>query len=352
MRKRWRRILLARWARKALRRWARAPMGRLTGHFLDKMVRGGQDETSSELELGGGALLGILAAPGAFTSMLMLDKYSAFLNWMRGRLNDDLYVTSIPDKYLFLCVAMAVTGIVTVLKWDQILPDQQDYLNLAPLPIPSRRVLFANALALLGAVVVVAVDVNLIPAILFPMLVTTAARSAVQAFVPFALTHIGMMVLASVFSIASVFAILGTLSAILRRATFRAWSPWLRGVLLIALLALLAAGFSGPVRVRFLPPVWFLGLYQIVQGRPTAFFNEVAPFALWGLVAAFATVAISYTLSYHRRFAEVLEGDKKPSDQPFLRVFLLIFDVFSPKNAGFRRASHRFIVRALLRSET
>src|SRR3954452_4458325 len=147
MRKRWRRILLARWARKALRRWARAPMGRLTGHFLDKMVRGGQDETSSELELGGGALLGILAAPGAFTSMLMLDKYSAFLNWMRGRLNDDLYVTSVPDKYLFLSVAMAVTGIVTVLKWDQILPDTQDYLNFAPLPIRSRRILLPNALA-------------------------------------------------------------------------------------------------------------------------------------------------------------------------------------------------------------
>ena len=114
---------------------ARRPFGRLVAHFLQKLVRGGQDDASSELDLGAGALLGFLAAPGAFTSLLMLDKYSAFLNWMRGRLNDDLYVTSVPDKYLFLCVAMAVTGIVTVLKWDQLLPDTQDYLNLAPLPV-------------------------------------------------------------------------------------------------------------------------------------------------------------------------------------------------------------------------
>jgi len=162
-----RRALLLPWLRKPVRRWQRRPFGRLVGHFLQKLVRGGQDDASSELDLGGGALLGLLAAPGAFTSLLMLDKYSAFLNWMRGRLNDDLYVTSAPDKYLFLCVAMAVTGIVTVLKWDQILPDQQDYLNLAPLPVSSRRILLANALAILAAVVVVAVDVNLIPTVLF-----------------------------------------------------------------------------------------------------------------------------------------------------------------------------------------
>jgi hypothetical protein len=330
--------------------WLLSPFGRLTAHFLQKLVRGGQAD--SEFDLGAGALLGILAAPGAFTSLLMLDKYSAFLNWMRGRLNDDLYIKSIPDKYLFLCVAMAVSGIVTVLKWDQILPDQQDYLNLAPLPVSSRRVLFANALAILVAVAVVAIDVNFIATILFPMFVTAAARSAVAAFLPFAFAHAGMMLLASVFSIASVFAILGAFSAILPRSTFRAFSPWLRGVLLIALLALFPMGFAGPARVRFLPPVWFLGLYQTIQHRPTPFFTEVASLALWGLAVALAVVVLTYTLTYRRRFAEVLEGDKKPSDQPFLRLFLRIFDLFAPKTAGFPRAAHHFVVRAFLRSET
>jgi hypothetical protein len=53
---------------------------------------------------------------------------------------------------------------VTVLKWDEILPGQQDYLNLAPLPVSSRRVLFTNTftntLTILAAVVAVAIDVN------------------------------------------------------------------------------------------------------------------------------------------------------------------------------------------------
>src|SRR5215813_5112434 len=123
-----RKISFPRRLRRRARLAAAGPFARLARHFLHELVRG------SELDLGVGGLLAVLAAPGAFTAMLMLDKYSAFLNWYRGRLRDDLYITSIPDKYLFLSVAMAVTGIVTVLKWDRIVPDTQDYLNLGPLP--------------------------------------------------------------------------------------------------------------------------------------------------------------------------------------------------------------------------
>src|SRR5271157_392020 len=65
----------------------------------------------------------------------MLNNYSSLLNWFRGRLHEDLLIASAPDKYLFLSIAMGITGIVTVLKWDRTLPDSQDYLNLAPLPL-------------------------------------------------------------------------------------------------------------------------------------------------------------------------------------------------------------------------
>jgi hypothetical protein len=352
MRIKLRRALLLPWLRKPVRRWTRRPFGRLVSHFLQKLVRGGHDDASSELDLGAGALLGLLATPGAFASMLMLDRYSAFLNWMRGRLGDDLFVTSVPDKYLFICVAMAVTGIVTVLKWDQILPDQQDYLNLAPLPIGSRRILLANAAAIFVAVLVVALDVSVIPAVFFPAFVTAAARATFVDFAAFALVHALVLILASFFSIMSVFAILGTLSSVLPRETFRAVSPWLRGFMLLILLALLTAGFTGAPMVRYLPPMWFLGLYQTLQHRPTPFFTAVAPFALWGLAAAFATVVLTYGLSYRRRFAAVLEGGPKPSDQPFLRAVLRLLDLFAPRASGFHRAAHQFVIRAMLRSET
>jgi len=360
MRTRWRRILWPRWARRPVRRFARAPLGRLVRHFLDKMVRGGQDQ-SSELDLGAGALLGFLAAPGAFTSLLMLDKYSALLNWFRGHLRDDLYVTSVPDKYLFLCVAMAVTGIVTALKWDQLLPDPQDYLNLAPLPVRPRRILLANALAILVAVAIISVDVSAVPAVLFPGFVMAAARSTFTAFAQFAVIHIFCVVLASVFSIASVFTILGTASAVLPRATFRAWSAWLRGALLLAFLALLLSGFAGASLtdrlhsespIRFLPSMWFLALYQQLQHRATPVLEPMARWALAGLASSIVAAAVACTASYRRSFASTLEGGPAPSRQHALAAILWVLDAFAPRRAGFARAAHRFAVRALLRSET
>jgi hypothetical protein len=201
-----RRTLSPRRLRRRARSAAEGPFARLVRHFLHKLVR------ASEIDLGIGGLLAVLAAPGAFTAMLMLDKYSAFLNWYRGHLRDDLYVTSVPDKYLFLSVSMAVTGIVTVLKWDRILPDAQDYLNLGPLPVSHRRILLANAAAIVLAVLVVAVDVSAIPTFLFPMFVTAAGRSTFMEFLRFAGAHMLCVTLASVFSICSVFALLGTLS--------------------------------------------------------------------------------------------------------------------------------------------
>jgi hypothetical protein len=361
-----RRILFPRFVRRPINRFARSPFGRLVGHFLARVAApsgsAGQDSASTEFEVGVGGLLGLLAAPGAFGCFLLLDKYSSLLNWMRGRLHQDLLMTSLPDKYLFLSLAMAVTGIVTVLKWDRILPDSQDYLNLAPLPIRPRRILLANAVAILFAVVTVAVDVNAIPSVLFPLFVTAAAHSTFTSVVQFAAIHAASVLLASLFTICAVFALLGTLSAVLPREVFRACSWWVRAVVLLALLALLPTGFAGSALVRsleqhpdsalrFLPPIWYLGLYQNLQHRATPLLAAMGRRGLVAAWVAFALMALSYALSYRRRFAGVLEGGRQPSEQRLFALVLAVLDLFSLRASGFQRACHRFVVRALMRSE-
>ena len=361
-----RRILFPRFVRRPINRFARSPFGRLVGHFLARVVAPSestsQDSASGEFEFGVGALLGLLAAPGAFQCLMLLDKYSSLLNWMRGRLHQDLLLTSLPDKYLFISLAMAVSGIVTVLKWDRILPDSQDYLNLAPLPIRPRRILLANALAILIAVVIVAVDVNALPSVLFPLFVTAAAHINSTSVVQFWAIHAASVLLASFFTICAVFALLGTLSAILPRELFRACSSWVRAVILLALLALLPTGFSGSALVRsleqrpdsalgFLPPLWFLGLYQSLQHRGSPVLRAMGRRGLMALAVAFALMALSYALSYRRRFAGVLEGTRPPSEQRLFAIVLALLDLFSRRASGFQRGCHRFVVRALLRSE-
>jgi hypothetical protein len=252
---------------------------------------------------------------------------------------------------------------VTVLKWDRILPDSQDYLNLAPLPIQSRRVLLANAVAIAIAVTVFAVDVNAVSVVLFPLFVTASAEAPVRVYLQFAGTHAVCVLLASLFTFCAVFAILGTLAAILPRNTFRAWSSWIRGAILVAFVTLLLSGFSGKAlayqllhvpgsAVRWLPSMWFLGLYQCLQHRATPMLSWVAQAGLWASAGAFLLMLLTYGLSYRRRFAATLEGDRRPSEQRLFAIVLAALDLFAARGTGFQRACHRFTVRGLLRSET
>jgi hypothetical protein len=343
-------------------RLAARPFGRLVRQFLARTVSGSQASADSDLDLGIGGLLGLLATPGAFTCFLLLDKYSTFLNWYRGRRHIDIYLVSLSDKYLFIALAMAVTGIVTVLKWDKILPDSQDYLNLAPLPVHRRTILLANASAIAIAVMVFAIDVNAVPAFLFPLFVSTSGEIGMADFLRFAGVHLTCVLMASFFSICAVFALLGTFAAVLPRGAFRAISSWLRGIVLLGLITLLLTGFAGPALVahleqapgspvRLLPSLWFLGLYQSLQLRGGAVMADLAHSALVGTPAVFLLMLVSYAGSYRRRFAGVLEGERRPSEQHLTRWLLALLDLFAPRAAGFPRACHRFAVRALLRSE-
>jgi hypothetical protein len=354
--------LFARWARRSIRGYSRRPFARLVAHFLARLVRGGQDSASAEFELGLGAFLGLLAAPGAVACFVLLNKYSSLLYWVRGWRHVDIYVVSLPDKYLFLSLAMAITGILTVLKWDRILPDSQDYLNLAPLPIRPRTIFLANAAAIAIAAMIVGVDVSAIPTVLFPLFATASTGASVGATLQFIGVHGLAVLLASGFTFFASFAVLGSLSAVLPREAFRACSSWVRGILLVGFVMLLFTGFAGQslVRrlelaphstVRWLPSLWYLGVYQSLQHRAGPALDGLASTGLRAAAGAFALMALTYALGYRRRFAGVLEGGRRPSEQRLYALALRFLDLFSQRTAGFERACHRFAVRALLRNE-
>jgi hypothetical protein len=327
------------------------PIARLTRHFLNRLVHG-----ESESEMGIGILLGLLAAPGAFQSLILLDKYSTLLIWLRHR-HTNAYVASAPEKYLFISVAMAITGIVTVLKWDRILPDAQDYLNLAPLPIRPHTVLLANAAAILIAVGVLAVDINAASMILFPLFVSASAQTGAAAFLRFAGIHAVCLVMASLFTFCAVFALFGLVAAVLPREMFRSASAWLRGAMLVAFIMLVLSGFAFPGSMQALmglgwvPSFWFLGLYQSLQNAGNPQLEPLGHRALLGSAAAPLVMLAAYALSYRKRFASVLEGGRRASTRLFAAV-LWPLDLFGYRASGFDQASYRFVVRALLRNET
>jgi len=346
-------------------RWqhlAQRPFIRLALHFLARLVRGGHETESADFDFGAGPLLGLLAAPGAFCSLVLFEKYSTLQDFILQRRHPNVDAMSLPDKYFFICLAMAVAGIVTAIKWDKILPDSQDYLNLAPLPLRPRSILLANAAAIAFAVVVFAVDVNGASTVLFPAIVSAYSHQGPVAIALFAAAHAVCLTLASLFTFCSIFALLGVLAIALPRETFRACSSWVRGGFLLASVMLLATSSTGPALLRglakspdsaarFLPPLWYLGLYQALQGRATPLLLQLAHTALWAFAAAFLLMLATYALSYRRSFAGVLETGRPPSQQRIFAAVLAFLDLFSRRAGAFDRACHRFIVRAMLRSE-
>src|SRR5581483_9875683 len=104
----------------------------LVAHFVQRLLAG-EEESDNGMSLGLGAVLAILASPGAFASIFLIDKYSSLLQWFRHQTFNS-YKASVADEYFFVVLSMTITGLVMVLRWNRLFPDRRDFSNLAVLP--------------------------------------------------------------------------------------------------------------------------------------------------------------------------------------------------------------------------
>ena len=345
-------------------RWAtyrERPFWRLVELFVARIFRGGGDSDSEGLSIGVGLLLTFLAVPGGFVSILLFDKYGSLLQWLRGQTHVDTLLIAFPDEYFFVVLSMTVTGAVAVWRWDAIFPDRRDYINLVPLPISTRTIFFANLIAVLFLVSVVAIDVNAASCILFPTVVA-AAQSQFVFFLKFAAVHAMGVVLASIFSFLVVFSMLGLLLALLSPGVFRRVSTYVRGMIVVYLVALLCTSFAIPDLLRrikgpapfwtfLLPSCWFVGLCQALRGRATPVLLELAKLTFPAVAVLVLFALAAYAISYRRHFiriAETTEGVAlRQSREPLRSELWERFVLRTP----FRKACFRFVRSTLLRSE-
>lgn len=342
------------------------PFGRLVEHFLLGLFRSTGDSGPSEYELSPSGLLGLLAVPGAFIALSLFGKYSSLMRYIRQERAFDVYVASLPDKYFFIVFSMVVTGVVAVLQWDRILPSRADYFNFAPLPVSLRNVFLANLAAILLAVAVFAVDVNMASTILFPMVVTadSSAGAGFTGFLGFVGAHAVCVILASLFTFFAFVAVSGALMTALPAALFARVSLYLRITALAALFGVLTTSFAVLPDVKrlasqpdswvsWLPPVWFLGLYQWMQGRAAPPLDALGALALQATLAAFVAAMVVYAISYRRyflRIPETLESKSAASSEQSGRISAWLNRTWL--SSGFQRACYYFGIKTLLRSET
>lgn len=247
--------------------------------------------SESSVGLGLGAVLAILASPGAFASIFLMGKYSTLLQWLRGHRIDAIR-SSPADEYFFVVLSMTITGLVMVARWNRLFPDARDFTNLATLPIPIRDIFLANFAALFGLALLIGLDVNIVSALLFPFFVTISIGTA-SAFLRVAVSHAATVFSASLFSFFAVFALVGILMLVVPRRISRPVSVVLRLILVIGLLTeffsnILLQLFAGRLPggagayMRWVPSFWFLGIYE----RTLAIANtRMAAMAEQGLLA-------------------------------------------------------------------
>jgi hypothetical protein len=337
------------------------PFWRMVQLFAARIFRGGGDSDSEGLDLGVGLVLTLLAMPGGFVSLLLLNKYGTFLQWLRGQTNVDPLLVALPDEYFFIVLSMTVTGAVAVWRWDAIFPDRRDYMNLVPLPISTRAIFFANLVAVLFLVGLVAVDVNAVSCILFPVVVA-ASQSKFLFFVKFAAVHGIGVLLASVFAFFAVFSTIGLLMAVLPPRTFRRISAYMRGVVVVCLVALLCTSFAVPQLLRrapaprwiaLIPSCWFLGLCQSLRARSGPVLTDLSRLALPALATVALVALCTYVVAYQRHFvriAEIADTSVRPRNSRAWCVGILLDRL--ALRTRFQRAGFRFVTKTLLRSET
>ena len=337
------------------------PFWTLVAHFVRRILSSETEQAGGALHPSLGAVLAILASPGAFASILLADKYSPLLQWLRHQ-HLDPYRASVSDEYFFVVMSMTITGLIMILRWNRLFPDRRDFWNLAPLPIEIRNIFLANFLALFGLALLFAIDVNAASAFLFPAIVSLSGHSF-GVFLRLVIGHATTVMAASLFSFFSIFALAGLLMLLVPARLYRLVSICTRLVLVVALLTECLANlffqlFAGRVPVesaaylKFLPSFWFLGLYESILGIANPAAAILGNQALLSLCTAILVAIAAYSLCYRRHFLRLPESlETIGSSTRRFRVSLpescwaLLF------RSQFERACYSFALKVLTRSE-
>ena len=351
------------WLRKRWQALSERPFFRLFRHCADRIFYGGEGSDAGDVDIGIGAVLAILFAPGTFVAVgLMFFKYSPLLHYLRHEIHFNAYLVSFPDEYFFTVLSLTAAGAMAVWKWDSLLPDRRDYGNLAHLPIRGGHIFLANLLALLFLAAVVSIDINLGSSLLFPLVACWTVPSFDYMILFFA-THLISVVLAAIFGFMAVLAILGVLMAVLPYRAFRKCSVYVRSALLISFVALLMSSSSEPAKLDAIqsavawthvpPTAWFASLCQWLRGIHNPLFPGLAAAALLGSIAVLGIAIAAYALSYRRCFLRSAETIViLPAGGGVIARFTLRGLDKILLRGPFQRGGFRFVIRALFRSET
>jgi hypothetical protein len=255
--------------------------------------------------------ISVVAVPGLMFAFFLQNQYPRRSQW-----------GAIQDQYFFVLFSFVVMGAVAILEWEMLFPDRSDFLILTPLPLKPLEMLAAKAAALIGFLTLFLVSCNVFGTLILPAVSKGAFYRQLYA-------HACAVVLAGSFAALFFLALAGVLLCVLGAARFRIISPVVQMLSVAALVLLMLqylrygdamqAWLAEPLGIaRWIPPLWFLGVYQHLLHGDAAppFAREMAHYAVCGTLASAAIVLLTYSVAWARMRRMAIEGSSQRRQQP------------------------------------
>jgi hypothetical protein len=279
-------------------------------HLFDRMMNNeafGEDAAARTTELAGA-----IAVPGLLVALLLFPAYH-----LPGIPHPPRPLMSQACDHLFFCTySFVILGLAMVFQWETLFPDMLDIYVLTSLPIERRHMLWGRITALAIFLGLVQVETSILGTIFLP-----AVADLKLGFFHHAVAHGVAVTLSGAFAAAFFLALQGILGCI---PFYWLASRIAAAVKIVSVIVLLTVLFLFPLAsqsieallasssplAHFLPPLWFLGVYECLlygSGAPSVF-HHLAYTGLW-TTAAFAAVGVLlYPFAYGRRVHHLIEG--------------------------------------------
>jgi hypothetical protein len=299
----------------------------------------------------------LMVLPGAVRSLFLFVKYG----WYKWRPIAERDVATLDDKCFFLSLSMILLGLIAAFEWESLFPDRKDYLILTHLPIRTRTVFIAKLGAIAAFLLAFTAAINICPTFLFPLGVLAKRTSSLQC-IQYVVSHGISMLLASTFIFLFAISLQGILLVLFPGRIARLLSPYARFVFFLLLLSGLFSfpGISSSVSqlinegspiVRFYPPIWFLGIYELLIGFDAPVWWSLALRAIAALALTGILALLTYAVCYRRFMRKSIEFGTSASLNP--SVFRLRLNSFLDRwllRKCEDRALFHFVSQTLFRS--
>ena len=283
----------------------------LRRHFFMRLFDSEFVSTPGQWRVIAGGVVAILASLSIIFIPAYYHKYRVLADLPDAA---PFHMAVLADVLFLIMLAMALTGLFTTLQWPSLFPGLRDYLALAALPVRPRQIFVARFVALMAFAAMFILAVNLLPAVGMPAVMAGGYENT-RLQVPGIFLSCALGAWFVFFSLVS---IQGVLLNVLRVRWFPRVSLALQGTLLTILVCGLPLVFSVPSLQRWMslrpgwmeyaPPLWFLGLDQVVAGHRDALAMRLAGIAVASVCLMAATAVATYLWSYRRHRVRLLES--------------------------------------------